>query len=175
MPKSLDQVNQKEETQEGSADNPSEEKKEGKKFSSQDAEIAIRMGIKLLNEGQGLKVIKDAIDKSQDPGQVIGQFLAQMMGQLAEQLQKNAGVDPGVFVAKGGFLDGILDYIEVKLGYPKDFSDKIYNEVLETVKAAAMNPPAPNNVMQQGGQPQNAAAMPAPAPQPGIPQAGGYS
>lgn len=121
-------------------------------ISGTDAEIAVRMAIKLLNEGNGLQVMKDAIDKSQDPAMVIGQFLAQLMGALGEQLAKEIGLDPRVFLAKGGFLEKILDYIEKKLGYPSEFSDQIYSQVLETIKAAAQQPPAPNDVMQpQGG------------------------
>lgn len=107
-------------------------------ISGQDAEIAVRMAIQMLNEGNGLQVIKDAIDKSQDPAMVIGQFLAQLMGALGEQLAREIGLDPRVFLAKDGFLDKILDYIEVKLGYPEEFSDQIYAQVLETIKAAAM-------------------------------------
>lgn len=129
--------------------------------SSQDVEIAVRLGIKMLNEGNGLKVIADALNKSRDPGQVVGQFLAQLMGKMAEQLQAKLNVDPKVFLAKRGFLEQILDYIEVKLGLPKDFSDQVYSEVLNAVKAAAQGPAPPNNVMggkqavpldaQQGG------------------------
>lgn len=116
-------------------------------ISGQDVEIAVRMAIKMLNEGDGIQVIKDAIDKSQDPAMVIGQFLAQLMGALGEKLAQEIGLDPRVFLAKDGFLDKILDYIEVKLKYPEDFSDQIYAQVLEAIKAAATNPPAPNNVM----------------------------
>lgn len=126
-------------------------------ISGKDAEIAVRMAIKMLNEGNGLQVIKDAIDKSQDPALVIGQFLAQMMGALGEQLAQKIGLDPRVFLAQGGFLEKILDYIEVKLGYPEDFSNEIHTQVLETIKAAAQSPQA---------------AQPG-APQPGAPAQGG--
>lgn len=108
------------------------------------------MGIKLLEAG-GLEQIKKALESSQDPAQVIGTFLVQMIGHMGEQLASQFQIDNRVFLAKNGFLDTILDYIEAKLGYPKDFSDQIYGAVLETIKAAAMQPPAPNNVM--GGQP----------------------
>lgn len=162
MAKSLDQV----QTEEVAEEN------QGAPVSDQDTEIVIRMGIQLLSEGGGLKVIEDAINKSQDPASVIGQFLAQLIGQLAEQLGQQVNLDPRVFLAKNGFLDAMLDYIEKKLGYPAEFSDQIYASVLETIKAAAMSPPAPNDVMQQG-QPQQEAAMPPVPAQPGIPQAGG--
>jgi hypothetical protein len=150
MAESLDQVNQAKRAEEN----------QGKQYSQEDAELATRMGIKLLTEGNGIKVIHDAITQSQDPAQVIGQFLAQMMGELAEQLQKQAGIDPGVFLAKNGFLDAILNYIEKKLGYPSDFSDQIYSAVLEVIKAAAMGPESPNNVAVQGQGPQQAPPPP---------------
>lgn len=142
MAKSLDQVNLERNVQ----------AKAGAKYPAEDVELATRMGVKLLSEGNGIQLIKDAINKSQDPAQVIGQFLAQMMGQLAEVLQEQYDIDPGIFVAKNGFLDNILNYIEGKLGYPEEFSDQIYGQVLETIKAAASGPPAPNNVMDPQAQ-----------------------
>lgn len=164
----------------------------GKTVSSTDVEIAVRMGIKVLTEGNGLQVIQDALNQSKDPAQVIGQFLTQMMAKMAEQLRAKIGLDPSVFLAKRGFLETILDYIEQKLGYPKDFSDKIYDEVLNAIKAAAMQQPPPNNVMggnvdrapppqdneQQEPMPdsEQGAGEPPQAPMPPDPrqQAGGY-
>lgn len=138
MPQSLDQTNMMRGVQ----------AREGDEVSGQDTEIAVRMAIQMLTQGNGLQVISDAINKSQDPAMVVGQFLSQMMGALGEQLVQQVGLDPAVFLAKEGFLDQILDYIETKLGYPEEFSDQIYMQVLETVKAAASSPPAPNNVME---------------------------
>lgn len=109
-----------------------------------DAELATRMGIKMLAEGGGLELISKAINESQDPAQVVGQFLAQLIGQLAEKLREQVELDPRVFLAKDGFLDAILNYIEQQLGYPQEFSDQIYGEVLEVIKAAASSPPPPN-------------------------------
>jgi hypothetical protein len=110
------------------------------------------MIIKMMNEAGGLQTIQDAIQQSQDPAQVIGTFLAQIMGQLAEQLNKQAGIDPGVFLAKNGVLEAVLNYIEGKLGFPEDFSDQVYQQVLETIKAAAQNPQNPGAQAQMGGQ-----------------------
>ena len=132
---------------------------EGTKFSSEDVELAVNFGVKLLNDGGGLKLIRDAINQSNDPAQVIGQFLAQIIAQLAEKLATEYSIDPGIFLAKDGWLEYILNYIERKLEYPSDFSDQIYNQVLEIIKAAAMGPEAPNSVMETGAQ------APAPAPQ----------
>lgn len=121
---------------------------EGRQYPKEDAELAIRLGIKMLKDGGGLKVIAEGINSSKDPAQVIGSFLTQMMGQLAEKLHAEANVDPGVFLAQGGFLDAILNYIEDQLGYPEEFSDQIYAAVLETVKAAAAAPVQPNEANQ---------------------------
>lgn len=130
-------------------------------------ELAVRMTIKILEQGGGLNVIGDALKQSRDPAQVVGQFLAQMVGQLAEKLEQEFGVDPRIFLAKGGWLDAILDYLETQLGLPSEFSDQVYGNVLETIKAAALGGEVPEsgnvpNNTQQGG----------PAPmQPGAPQA----
>lgn len=134
--------------------------------SADDVEIAVRMGIKMLNEGNGLKIIQDAVNQSKDPGQVIGQFLAQLMAKMAEELHAKVGLDPRVFLAKKGFLDTILDYIEHKLGLPSNFSDKVYTEVLNVIKAAAQGPAPPNDVM--GGKSLDA-APPGPDPSAGGP------
>lgn len=120
-------------------------------YSKDDVEIAVRMAIKLLNEGEGLKLISDAIQQSKDPAQVIGKFLAQLIGQLAEKLRDEAGIAPSIFIAKNGFLDQILDYIEVKLRLPSDFSDKVYRAVLDTIKAAAQPAPPPQGQVSGPG------------------------
>lgn len=146
-----------------SLDQAQQGERRGKSYPQEDAEIAARMVIQMLSEGNGLQVIKDAVDQSQDPAQVIGQFLAQIMGQLAEQLASQANIDPGVFLAKGGALEAILNYIEQKLGYPEEFSDQIYDQVLEVIKAAAQSGGAQGQGMQQQGGPpqQQAPAQPA--------------
>lgn len=133
-----------------SLDNASAPQAQGKTYDQKDLEIAVRMGIKLIKEGNGLQLIADGINKSKDPAAVVGQFLAQLMGKLAEELRDKYGVDPGVFVAKNGWLETILDWIEGELGYPSDFSDKIYMQTMEVIKAAAMQPPPANEEM--GGQ-----------------------
>lgn len=128
-----------------------------KQGGNKDVEIAVRMTIKMLQEGGGMKVIVDAIQQSQQPAQVIGQFLAQMIGQLAENLQREMDIDPKIFLAKGGWLDSILNYIEKEMDMPEEFSDEIYPEVLETIKAAAQSP---QGGQQQGQPPQGQAPQP---------------
>lgn len=148
-----------------------------RKYDKKDVELAVRMGIKLIKDGGGLKVIADGINQSKDPARVVGQFLAQVMGKLAEQLRDQYGVDPGLFIAKNGWLDTILDWIESELGFPPDFSDKIYQQTLEVIKAAAMSPPPANDEL--GGQVVEAPAGPPdptalPQQEAAPQQAGGY-
>lgn len=170
MAKSLSQMNMEENVQNS----------EGHRVNDDDVEIAFRMAVEMLDDG-GLQMMADAIDKSNDPAMVIGQILAQMIGQMAEQLRDEYNIDPRIFLAKNGWLDQVLDYIEHELNYPKNFSDEIYQQVLELIKAAASSPDAPNNVTNQSGtgveaplpqQPDQAAMPPAggpaQAPMPGM-------
>ena len=152
MATSLDQVNAERSVAAGN----------GKTYPKDDVEMAVLMGIEILNEGGGLELIKKAIDQSQDPAQVIGQFMSQIIAQLAESLAREYNIDPGIFLAKDGFLDYILNYIEQKLGYPEEFSDEIYTQVVEIIKAAAQGAPAPNGVME--GQPSTPPQQGAQAP-----------
>lgn len=127
---------------------PAEEQAtERQKYDPDHVEVAVRMGVKILRDGGGLKMIAEALNQSKDPAQVIGQFLAQLVGKLAEQLRDQFNIDPGLFVAENGFLDNILNYIEQQLKLPPEFSDQVYAEVLEIIKAAATQPPPQNDVM----------------------------
>jgi hypothetical protein len=122
-----------------------------------DLEIVTAMAKKMLVEGGGLDVVKSAVGESEDPSSVIGQFFAQLFAQMQESLPQELEISPRVYLAKGGVLEQLLDFLEVKLGLPKEFSDQVWDAVLETVKAAAMAPP-------EQAQPQGPAA-----PQPGVP------
>lgn len=140
MAKSLDQVqleNATEETEEGTTE-----------YRAVDVKVATNIVLEALDQG-GLQVIRDAINQSEDPAMVIGQLLAQIFGQVAESAEQEYNIPPGVFVAEGGVLDHVLNYIESELGYPEEFSDEIYAQVMETIKAAASSPPAPNDVTGQ--------------------------
>jgi hypothetical protein len=171
MGKSLDQVQNEKAMKEG----------QGAVVDSRDVELAVRMGVKLLTQGNGLDIIRKAVNGSTDPAQAIGQFLAQIMAKLAEGLQKQYNVDPKIFLCKGGWLEHMLDYIEKKLGLPSNFSDQIFSQTVEVIKAAAQTPPAPNNAMdpkageaqevpaqEQMPSEQTEGAPPAPTPQGGM-------
>ena len=134
------------------------------KVRKEDVEIITRLGIKLLANG-GLDQIKDALEKSDDPAQVIGTFIAQLMAKILEQVSSQIDIDPRAFLANGGFLDAILDYIETKLKYPPEFSDQIYQQVVEVIKAAASS----GQGQQQQPQQQPQQGMPAQPPQGGMP------
>lgn len=138
MAKSLDQVKLEEATDQQS----------GETYREVDVKVATNIVLEAL-DGGGLKVIRDAINQSQDPAMVIGQLLAQIFGQVAESAEQEYNIPPGVFIAEGGVLDHVLNYIESELGYPEEFSDEIYAQVMETIKAGAHSPEAPNNVMAQ--------------------------
>jgi hypothetical protein len=127
------------------------------KKSVSDKELVSMMGMAMLDNG-GLQTIQQALQSSQDPGQVVGQFLAQMVGQLAESTQQNFGIDPSVYGEEDGFIDQTLNYIETSLGLPKEFSDQVYGEVLEIMKAVSMS----------GGEQQQPQQAPAPAGPPGL-------
>lgn len=139
-----------------------------------ESEVISMMGMAMLDSG-GLDLIGKAIGESQDPGQVVGQVLAQMMGQIAEFAQEQMGIDPAIFLEEDSFLDQILNYIERKLKLPPEFSDQVYGEVLEVMKAAAKQPEGGQAAGPQGapGQPPGAPApAPAEAAPPGLDQGG---
>lgn len=137
-----------------------EDKAPAKKGGGSDKELVSMMGMAMLDNG-GLDTIKAALGSSEDPGQVVGQFIAQMVGQLAQMTEEQMGIDPAVYGESDGFLDQILNYIEVELKLPPEFSDQVYGETLEVMKAAAMG--------GEGGQPAPEQGAPAPAPAGGMP------
>jgi hypothetical protein len=141
-----------------------DKKKEVKSEVGDDAQLVSMMGMALLDNG-GLETIQKALQSSQDPGQVVGQFLAQLIGQMAEFTAATLQIDPAVYTEPNGFLDQILDYIERKLQLPSEFSDQVYGDTLEVIKAAAANP-------QQAQAPQGAPQQ-VPAQGPGLDQMGG--
>lgn len=106
-----------------------------------DLEIGVAMAKKLLVEGGGLDVVKNAIGESQDAPAVIGQFFAQLFAQMQESFPQDMEISPRIYLAKGGVLEQCLDFIEEKLGLPREFSDEVFGAVVETIKGAAQQPP----------------------------------
>lgn len=144
-------------------------KKDSGKEVDPDAKLVSMMGMAMLDKG-GLQTIQQALATSQDPAQVVAQFVAQMAGQLAEYTSAEMGVNPGVFVQPNGFLDQILGHIERKLKLPQEFSDQVYGETLEVMKAAAMSPEQAQGQQQAPGYGQPAAPAPGPTAPTGLDQ-----
>lgn len=136
-----------------------------------DQQMLVKMGVDILEQGKGIELIKTALQGSQDPAQVVGQVMSQVLMALAEQTTQELGVNPKVFLAKGGWLNDMLDYLETKLGLAPDFSEEVWYAVVETVKAAVKSAQAGDQQQAMGGQPQ-AQQPQAPAQQP-APMMGG--
>lgn len=121
-----------------------------------DMRSMVMLGVDLMEQG-GNDAIEKALTSSQDPTQVVGHVLAQVLMSLAETGGREMDVDPRIFLAKGGWLEAMLDYIEVRFGLPKEFSDEAWMAVVEMIKAQT----------QAGAQPQQ--------PQAPAPEAGGMA
>lgn len=125
----------------------------------QDLEIAVLLGKKLVSEG-GDEVLK-AAQGSSDPAQVIGQFLVQLGSQLAEQLPDELKPSPRVFLAAGGWLEQMSDFIQDEYDIGRDVMDRAEVYVASTGQQMAQA----QQRKAAGGAPQGA-APPAP-PMPG--------
>jgi hypothetical protein len=140
-----------------------ESKKDVGKAVPPDAKLVSMMGMAMLDKG-GLQAIEQALNTSEDPGQVVGQFVAQMAGRLAEYTASEMGINPAVYAQPNGFVDQILNHIERKLKLPKEFSDSVYGEVMEVMKAEAQAPQGAEQGPPQGQPPAGPPAAPAPGP-----------
>lgn len=125
-----------------------------------DLEIAVKMGTKLMKEAGGLQAIEKALSGSGDPAQAISKFLVQLMMKIKETIDaQGVELSPNIVLAKGGWVEQMLDLIEQELGLPPEFSDEVFGDVVETFKALSKGgqqgaqPPA-------GGAPQQAGPMP---------------
>lgn len=140
-----------------------------------DLEIAVKMGTKLLREAGGIQAIEKAIQGSGDPVQAISKFLVQLIMQIKEAVQsQGVELSPKIVLAKGGWVQQMLDVIEQELGLPPEFSDQIFGDVIETFKALAQGNKQPSQAAPgapaPAGQPMTGGQQPVP---PGTPIAGG--
>lgn len=126
----------------------------------QDLEIAVLLGKKLVDEG-GAEVIK-AAEGSSDPSQVIGQFLVQLGAQLVEQLPEELKPSPKVFLASGGWLEQMSDFLQEEYDISRDVMDRAEIYVATTGQQMAQA----QQQKQQGAAPVGAAPA-APAMPPG--------
>ena len=130
-----------------------------------DLAIAVNIGKQLLDEGGG-QVIDQALEESSDPAQVIGQFVMQMGSQMEEELPEGLTLSKRIYMAEGGGVEQIMDYLQEQWDVPKDVTDRAEIFIGTTAQEIA--------AQQAGGQPQEAvpAEQPAQPMAPSLPQGG---
>lgn len=89
----------------------------------QDLEIALLMGERLLEDG-GYDVLQKAVDTSSDPSQVIGQFFIQVIQKLSDDFPEDMKLSPRIYLAKGGWLEQMMDKVIDELGLDFKVADK---------------------------------------------------
>lgn len=120
----------------GPAPGQQPEKQPASDLEQLDLEIAVKLGTKLLKEAGGLKALEKAISDSGDPAQAVSKFLVQLMMQIKEAIDaQGVELSPNIVLGEGGWVNQMLDLIEEELGLPPDFSDEVFNDVMETFKA----------------------------------------
>ena len=88
----------------------------------QDLSIAVNIAKNLIDDG-GWDIIEQAL-ASKDPGQVIGQFLMQLVAQMTENLPEEVDIDPAIYLAIGGWVEQISDYLQEEYDVPKEVMDR---------------------------------------------------
>lgn len=139
---------------------PEDAEAEGERLTDeeeQDLEIAVLLGKKLVDEG-GAEVIQ-AAQGSSDPSQVIGQFLVQLASQMVEQMPEEMKPSPKVFLAEGGWLEQMSDFLQEEYDVSREIMDRAEIYVASTAQQMAQT-----KQQQAAGQP---AGAPPAAPMPG--------
>lgn len=88
----------------------------------QDLSIAVNIAKNLIDDG-GWDIIEQALG-SNDPGQIIGQFLMQLVAQMTENLPEGVDIDPAIYLAIGGWVEQISDYLQEEYDVPKEVMDR---------------------------------------------------
>ena len=88
----------------------------------QDLSIAVNIAKNLIDDG-GWDIIEQAL-ASKDPGQIIGQFLMQLVAQMTENLPEEVDIDPAIYLAIGGWVEQISDYLQEEYDVPKEVMDR---------------------------------------------------
>lgn len=127
----------------------------------QDLSIMVNLAKEAIDDG-GIDVIDQAIEQSNDPGQVVGQFLLQLGSQLAEQLPEDMTISPRIMLAEGGWVEEVSDYLQEQYGVDKEVMDRAEMYIGASAEQMAM---------QQ--QQQQAAPVQQPQQAPALPQQGG--
>lgn len=101
----------------------------------QDLELAVLLGKRLIDDG-GAQILESAKNSS-DAGQVIGQFLLQLGSQMGEQMPPDAQLSPAIFLARGGWLEQMSDFIEENFGIDRKTMDRAEVYVASTAQQMA--------------------------------------
>lgn len=131
----------------------------------QDLRIAVNLSKNMIDDG-GIDVIKQAIETSNDPGQIIGRFLMQLVSQLHESLPEGVDLSKKIYFAHGGWIEQISDYLQEEYDIDSDVMDRA--EMFIGAQAQAMAQGQASQDVSQVG-----AGAAQPMPQPEVPMNGG--
>lgn len=121
-----------------------------------DLSILVNLAKELIDDG-GFDVVQQAVDQSNDPGQVVGQFLMQMGAQLVEQMPEDVTMSPRVLLAEGGWVEQISDYLQEQYDISKEVMDRAEIYVGTSAQELASGQ---QQQQQQAAAPQQAPAAP---------------
>lgn len=131
-----------------------------------DLTIMVRLAENLIDDG-GIDIINQALESSSDPAQVIGQFLFQLPVQMEENFPEGFEISKRIFLAKGGWLEQVSDFLQEEYDVPKEIMDRA--EIYVASTAQQLHGP---KQQQPPGAPAPAQAPAQPAPI--VPQGGAY-
>lgn len=135
----------------------------------QDLKIAVLLAENAIDDG-GIDVIRQAIEESNDPGQVVGQFLMQLGSQLVESMPEGMELSKKVFLAQGGWVEQISDFLQEEYKIKRDVMDRAEIYVASSAQQMAQGAQQSGEAAVPG---QPAPPMPGPAPAAPSPAAGG--
>lgn len=116
-----------------------------------DLRIATTIAKNLIDDG-GSEVIDRAVATSKDAGQVIGQFLLQLGAEMGRNLPEGVALSPRIWLAQGGVLEQVSDYIQDEYDVPREVMDRAEMFVASAIQQQAQQE-------QQQAAPQQAPAM----------------
>lgn len=150
-------------TQAQSAQQPAPQMESMNEEEETDLQTAVLLAERMLQEG-GFDVVEQAINESSDPAQVIGQFLLQMIMQMDESAPNDAKFSRRIWLAKGGWLEQVMDIIIDEFQLDHAIADKAEIYVAQTATEMAKAGMARGQAAQQGQPPAEAPPIPQGAP-----------
>lgn len=132
-----------------------EEQSSDRDVEGADLKIALALGKKTMQEAGGLEALQKGIASTKDPAQVVSKFLVQLIMKIKDSLEKEGiELSPRIVLSANGWLVQMVDFIEVSLKLPTEFSEEVIGDVMETFKAMLQGQ---SQGEQQGAPPQQAA------------------